>query len=279
MFSWTSAAAWAVRPYPASANALTSARQRSIDSAGGSARKARARIKEYRGCRHDLPGPAELSGDVSPGHLGRAPDVPVAVDVDVQAGLLESVLVLRERTGVAAAFTAPRSTPFHGWLHTGDIADIDADGYVRITGRKKDLIINAAGKNMSPANIETAVLAASPLIGQVVAIGDRRPYVIALIALDPDAAAAFAASHGASDTSAATLAAHPAIHAAIDAAVKTGNGKLSRVEQIRRFTILPAFWEPGGDELMPTMKVKRRPIAAKYAEVIDSMYTTTTQPL
>jgi acyl-CoA synthetase (AMP-forming)/AMP-acid ligase II len=247
MFSWTSAAAWAVRPYPASANALTSARQRSIDSAGGSARKARARIKEYRGCRHDLPGPAELSGDVSPGHLGRAPDVPVAVDVDVQAGLLESVLVLRERTGVAAAFTAPRSTPFHGWLHTGDIADIDADGYVRITGRKKDLIINAAGKNMSPANIETAVLAASPLIGQVVAIGDRRPYVIALIALD--------------------------------AAVKTGNGKLSRVEQIRRFTILPAFWEPGGDELMPTMKVKRRPIAAKYAEVIDSMYTTTTQPL
>jgi long-chain acyl-CoA synthetase len=165
-----------------------------------------------------------------------------------------------------------------GWLHTGDIAVIDADGYVRIIDRKKDLIINAAGKNMSPANIETAVLAASPLIGQVVAIGDRRPHVVALIALDPDAAAAFAAHHGASDTSAAALAAHPAIHAAIDTAVKTGNGKLSRVEQIKRFTILPAFWEPGGDEITPTMKLKRRPIAAKYAEVIDSMYTTTTQP-
>jgi len=165
-----------------------------------------------------------------------------------------------------------------GWLHTGDLATIDADGYVRITGRKKDLIINAAGKNMSPANIETAVLAASPLIGQVVAIGDRRPYIVALIVLDPDAAAAFAAHHGAGDTSAAALATHPAIHAAIGAAVTTGNGKLSRVEQIKRFTIVPAFWEPGGDEITPTMKLKRRPIAAKYAEVIDSMYAMTTQP-
>jgi long-chain acyl-CoA synthetase len=165
-----------------------------------------------------------------------------------------------------------------GWLHTGDIATIDADGYVTIIDRKKDLIINAAGKNMSPANIETAMLAASPLIGQVVAIGDRRPYVVALIVLDPDAAAAFAAHHGATDTTSAALATHPAIHAAIDIAVKTGNGKLSRVEQIKRFTILPAFWEPGGDEITPTMKLKRRPIAAKYAEVIDSMYTTTAQP-
>ena len=165
-----------------------------------------------------------------------------------------------------------------GWLHTGDIAAIDADGYVRIIDRKKDLIINAAGKNMSPANIETAVLAASPLIGQVVVIGDRRPYVAALIVLDPDAAGPFAAHHGASDTSAASLAAHPAIHAAVEAAVQAGNGKLSRVEQIKRFAIVPAFWKPGGDELTPTMKLKRRPIAAKYAEVIDSMYTTTTQP-
>ena len=165
-----------------------------------------------------------------------------------------------------------------GWLHTGDIATIDDDGYVRIIDRKKDLIINAAGKNMSPANIETAVLAASPLIGQVVAIGDRRPHVVALIALDPDAAAAFAAHHGASDTSAAALASHPAVNAAIDTAVQAGNGKLSRVEQIKRFTVVPTFWEPGSDELTPTMKLKRRPIAAKYADVIESMYTTTSQP-
>ncbi len=165
-----------------------------------------------------------------------------------------------------------------GWLHTGDVATIDADGYVRIVDRKKDLIINAAGKNMSPSNIETAVLAASPLIGQVVAIGDRRPYVVALIVLDPDAAAALATHHGVSDTSAAALATHPAIHAAVDTAVKAGNCKLSRVEQIKRFCILPTFWEPGGDEITPTMKLKRRPIAAKYAEVIDSMYATAAQP-
>jgi long-subunit acyl-CoA synthetase (AMP-forming) len=131
---------------------------------------------------------------------------------------------------------------------------------------------------MSPANIENSVLAASPLIAQVVAIGDRRPYVVALIVLDPDAAAAFAAHHGASDISAAALAAHPAIHAAVDTAVNAGNGKLSRVEQIKRFTILPAFWEPGGDEITPTMKLKRRLIAAKYAEVIDAMYATAAQP-
>ncbi len=149
---------------------------------------------------------------------------------------------------------------------------------MRIVDRKKDLIINAAGKNMSPSNIETAVLAASPLIGQVVAIGDRRPYVVALIVLDPDAAAALATHHGVSDTSAAALATHPAIHAAVDTAVKAGNCKLSRVEQIKRFCILPTFWEPGGDEITPTMKLKRRPIAAKYAEVIDSMYATAAQP-
>ncbi len=192
-------------------------------------------------------------------------------------------LLVRGPTVMKGYHNAPEKTAEaidpDGWLHTGDIASIDADGYVRITGRKKDLIINAAGKNMSPANIETAVLAASPLIGQMVAIGDRRPYVVALIVLDPEAAAAFAAHHGASDTSAAALAAHPAIRAAIDTAVKTGNGKLSQVEQIKRFTILPAFWEPGGDEITPTMKLKRRPIAAKYAEVIDSMYTTTAQPV
>jgi long-subunit acyl-CoA synthetase (AMP-forming) len=149
---------------------------------------------------------------------------------------------------------------------------------VTITGRKKELIINAAGKNMSPAAIESAVLAASLLIAQVVAVGDRRPYIVALIALDPDAAAAFAAQHGITDPAPAILATHPAISAAIGAAVEQANGRLSRVEQIKQFAVVPAFWEPGGDEITPTMKLKRRAITAKYADVIESLYATAAEP-
>jgi len=159
-----------------------------------------------------------------------------------------------------------------GWLHTGDIATIDDDGYVRIVDRKKELIINAAGKNMSPANIEGAIKVACPLAGSAVAIGDDRPYVVALITLDPDVAAAFAVAHGIADTSPATLAVDPAIRAAVDAGIKAANERLSRVEQIKKFTILPYFWEPGGDEVTPTMKLKRRPISAKYAADIEALY-------
>ena len=160
-----------------------------------------------------------------------------------------------------------------GWLHTGDIAEIDDDGYVKIVDRKKELIINAAGKNMSPANIEAQLKGAHPLIGQAVAIGDRRPYNTALIVLDPDACAAFAAEHGLEDSSAAALAGDERIQAAVAAAVEEANSHLSRVEQIKRFKILETDWEPGGDELTPTMKLKRKPIAEKYADEIEALYS------
>ncbi|MEO5875931.1 MAG: AMP-dependent synthetase/ligase [Streptosporangiaceae bacterium] len=159
-----------------------------------------------------------------------------------------------------------------GWLHTGDVATIDADGYVTLIDRKKELIISAGGKNMSPANIENTLRSALPLAGGVVVIGDGRSYNVALIVLEPDAAASFAARHGL-PADPALLAGDPRVRAAVQAGVDAGNARLSRVEQIKRFAILGAFWEPGGDELTPTMKLRRKPIAAKYAAEIASLYS------
>jgi len=159
-----------------------------------------------------------------------------------------------------------------GWLHTGDVGEFDDDGYLRIIDRKKELIINAAGKNMSPANIEAKIKASSPLIGQVCAVGDNRPYNVALIVLDPDFAPVFAQQQGIEGKSLEELAAEPAIRAEIEAAVERGNAGLSRVEQVKRFELLPGEWAPGADELTPTMKLKRRPIERKYEAEIEALY-------
>lgn len=159
-----------------------------------------------------------------------------------------------------------------GWLHTGDIATIDEDGYVSIVDRKKEIIINAAGKNMSPANIEARVKSASPLIGQAAVIGDRRPYVTALIVLDADFAPAWAAQRGIEGDLAA-LADDEEVRAAVQEGIDAANAKLARVEQVKRFHLVTGDWLPGGDELTPTMKLKRRPIAEKYAAEIEAMYS------
>ncbi|KIA60742.1 AMP-dependent synthetase/ligase [Nocardia vulneris] len=159
-----------------------------------------------------------------------------------------------------------------GWLHTGDVGTLDPDGYVRVIDRKKELIINEAGKNIAPSNVENAVKAASSLVGQVVAIGDARAYIGALIVLDPDVAALRAKDLGATDADLPTLARRQEIVDEVRAAVLHGNVKLSRVEQIKRFTVLGTVWEPGGDELTPKMSLKRNPIAAKYAAEIAALY-------
>ncbi len=159
-----------------------------------------------------------------------------------------------------------------GWLSTGDIGEIDGDGYLKIVDRKKELIINAAGKNMSPANIESKLKAASPLIGQVAAIGDARPYNTALIVLDSDFAPTWAEQNGVDDASPAALAANEKLIAAIQEGVDTANAKMARVEQIKKFRVLPTEWMPGGDELTPTMKLKRKPIAEKYGDEIEDLY-------
>jgi long-chain acyl-CoA synthetase len=159
-----------------------------------------------------------------------------------------------------------------GWLHTGDIGELDEDGYLRIVDRKKELIINAAGKNMSPANIEAAIKSVSPLIGQACAIGDRRPYNTALIVLDADFAPMWAVQHGLEGRTLEQLAGEPAVRAAVQEAIDAANSRLARVEQIKKFTIVPGDWLPGEDELTPTMKLKRKPISEKYAAEIEAMY-------
>jgi len=148
-----------------------------------------------------------------------------------------------------------------GWLATGDIGAIDADGYLTIVDRKKELIINAAGKNMSPASIEAKLKAASPLVAHAVAIGDRRPYNVALIVLDPELLAARGA--GAEDAE---------IVAELDAAVAAANERLSRVEQVKRFHVLDREWLPGSEELTPTLKLRRSPIERRYEAEIEALY-------
>jgi long-subunit acyl-CoA synthetase (AMP-forming) len=159
-----------------------------------------------------------------------------------------------------------------GWLHTGDIGEIDADGYLKIIDRKTELIINTSGKNMSPANVEARLKSGSALIGQACCIGDARPYNTALIVLDADYAPAWASRRGIEDTSLEALASNGQTRDAVQAGVDEANTHLARVEQIKKFTIVKGDWLPGGDELTPTMKLKRKPIAAKYEATIEAMY-------
>ena len=151
-----------------------------------------------------------------------------------------------------------------GWLHTGDIGEFDDEGYLRIVDRKKELVITASGKNVSPANLEAA-LKAQPLIGQACAIGDGKDYMAALLVLDPDVVPAWAASNGATGTTLAELAVDPVVLAEIEREVAVANERFSHAEAIREYTVLPDEWLPDSEELTPTMKLKRRGVAEKYA--------------
>ena len=158
-----------------------------------------------------------------------------------------------------------------GWLHTGDIGQLDADGYLKIVDRKKELIITSGGKNISPALVEYE-LQRHPLIGQACAIGDRRNYVTALLVLDPDTGPAWAREHGVPFDSMADLAASPEVLAEVERGVALANSHLARPEQVRRFTVLPAEWTAQSGELTPSMKRRRSVITDRYAKEIEELY-------
>lgn len=159
-----------------------------------------------------------------------------------------------------------------GWMHSGDIAAIDEDGYYKIVDRKKEIIINSAGKNIPPAMVEAKIKSQTSLIAQAVAIGDRLPYLTALIVLDEESLPAFAARHGVAGTSFAELSAAPEVRAEVEQAIDAANALLARIEQVKRFTILPDSWTVGSDEITPSLKLKRRNILTRYAAEIEALY-------
>ncbi|MGH2669310.1 MAG: AMP-dependent synthetase/ligase, partial [bacterium] len=183
-------------------------------------------------------------------------------------------ILVRGRTVFAGYFRAPEATAAavrDGWLHTGDVGEIDADGFLRITDRKKDLFITAAGKNVAPQYIENK-LKASPYINDAVAIGDGMRYIVALIVIDEEHVTKWAQDRRLPFTTYADLAARPEVHELIQAEVSAVNKTLSPPEQVKRFAILPKRLYMEDGEVTPTMKVKRKAITEKYADAIAGLY-------
>jgi long-chain acyl-CoA synthetase len=208
--------------------------------------------------------------EIKPGTVGRAmpgSEVQLAEDGEVIARgghVFQGYLNDPEKT--ADALDAD------GWLHTGDIGEMDDEGYLRIVDRKKELIITAGGKNISPANLEAA-LKMIPLVGQACAIGDKRPFVSALVVLDTDVTPAWAQSRGLEAADLASLADHPEVMAEIEQGLAEVMAQFNNAERVKKVKILAEEWLPDSEELTPTSKLKRRGIHAKYEAEIEAIYT------
>ncbi len=206
--------------------------------------------------------------DIRPGTVGRAlpgSEVRIAEDGEV---------LFRGGNVFFGYLNAPDKTAetlVDGWLHSGDIGELDEEGYLKIVDRKKELIITSGGKNISPANLE-AGLKGLHLIGQACAIGDQRKYVTALLVLDPDVAPQWAKAQGIEVTNLVELAKDPQVLADVAKGVDEVNQQFANVEHIKRFTLLGEEWLPDSDVLTPTSKLKRRGILARYKAEIDAMY-------
>jgi long-chain acyl-CoA synthetase len=156
-----------------------------------------------------------------------------------------------------------------GWLRSGDLGSLDAEGFLTIIGRKKEIIITAAGKNVAPAKLE-GLLKQHPLIGQACLIGEGRPYLTAILALDPDEVSQ--RRSGAGGAGLAEVAADPAVHAEIEQAVSAANQQVARVEQVKKWRLLPDEWSVETGELTPSLKLRRNVVAERYSDLIDEMY-------
>ena len=223
----------------------------------------------------EIYGMSESTGPISwsphrnkPGYVGQAipgMEVAIATDGEVIArggNVFQGYLKQPDKTA---------ETIVDGWLHTGDIGELDDEGYLRIVDRKKELIITSGGKNISPANLESS-LKMIPLVGQACAIGDQRKFVSALLVLDPEAAGMWAAANGKEGKTLDELAADPDVLAEVQAGVDRTNEQFARVEQIKKFVLLGEEWLPDSDVLTPTSKLKRRGIHARYADQIEQLY-------